>query len=236
MYLINRVNPPDSTAHHSRYMHPLITSKVTCHLCNLPSAAPLGCRVVSADYSVTIQRDRCPMADSSTDTITLPEPTQGRERSTDDLVSDQDQNADEEVEGSGDYQRDSDNYSCDPHPSASIKASPNNESSYPEGGFRAWSVVFGSFTSQMACFGMMNSAGTFQAYLSTHQLKEYGPQTIGWIFSLYVFLAFFCGALIGPIFDVRGPTALVLVGSVCLIASMMLLGVCFGRLVSKTYG
>ncbi|KAI9731414.1 MAG: hypothetical protein M1835_003530, partial [Candelina submexicana] len=58
----------------------------------------------------------------------------------------------------------------------------------------------------------MNTVGTFQAYLSTHQLSNYSEGDIGWIFSLYVFLAFFCGILIGPIFDAKGPRLLVFLG------------------------
>ncbi|KAI9836718.1 MAG: hypothetical protein M1837_003267 [Sclerophora amabilis] len=85
---------------------------------------------------------------------------------------------------------------------------------YPEGGLRAWSVVLGSIMGMTASFGMMNSIGVFQAYISNDQLKDYGEGTIGWIFSLYVFLSFFCGVQIGPIFDMRGPRLLVLSGSV----------------------
>ncbi|KAI9841835.1 MAG: hypothetical protein M1838_003410 [Thelocarpon superellum] len=77
-----------------------------------------------------------------------------------------------------------------------------------------------------ACFGQMNSIGTFQAYISTHQLQDYSPSTTGWIFSLYVFLAFFCGVQIGPVFDARGPRGLILAGSVIGVTGMMLLGIC----------
>ena len=41
------------------------------------------------------------------------------------------------------------------------------EGTYPEGGLRAYSVVFGSFSGMVASFGLMNTVGTFQAYLST---------------------------------------------------------------------
>ena len=110
---------------------------------------------------------------------------------------------------------------------ASVKA--EEEVTYPEGGLRAWLVVFGSFSGMLAAFGMMNTIGTFQAYLSTHQLRDYGEGTIGWIFSLYVFLAFFCGIQIGPVFDAKGPRLLVLAGTVFLLASSMLLGSCTGK-------
>ena len=95
------------------------------------------------------------------------------------------------------------------------------EVTYPEGGLQAWLVVFGSFCAMLAAFGLSNAIGTYQAYLSTHQLVNYDESTIGWIFSIYVFLAFFCGVQIGPVFDAKGPRWLILAGSVCLIAAVM---------------
>lgn len=97
---------------------------------------------------------------------------------------------------------------------------------YPEGGPRAWLVVFGSFCGMIACFGVMNTIGLFQAYLSTHQLKDHSPGTIGWIFGIYVFLSFFCGLQIGPVFDLKGPRLLLLAGSILLVVAAMLLGIC----------
>ncbi|MCJ1436807.1 hypothetical protein MMC27_006189 [Xylographa pallens] len=95
------------------------------------------------------------------------------------------------------------------------------EVTYPEGGLHAWLVVFGSFCAMLAAFGLSNAIGTYQAYLSTHQLADYDESTIGWIFSIHVFLAFFCGVQIGPVFDAKGPRWLILAGSVCLIAAVM---------------
>jgi MFS family permease len=47
----------------------------------------------------------------------------------------------------------------------------------------------------------MNTLGIFQAYISTHQLSTYSEGTIGWIFSIYTFMAWFCGIFVGPLFD-----------------------------------
>lgn len=99
---------------------------------------------------------------------------------------------------------------------------------YPEGGLAAWLVVIGSFFGIFAAFGLMNSIGLFQAYISTHQLAHYSDSTIGWIFSTYVFLALGCSLPIGPIFDAKGPRILVLLGGICTIAGFFLLGVCKG--------
>ena len=106
---------------------------------------------------------------------------------------------------------------------------PQDTLSYPEGGFRGWSTVVGSFSAMFACFGIMNSIGSFQAYIGAHQLSHLGPGTTGWIFSIYVSLAFFCGAQVGPVFDAKGPKILVFVGSVLLVMSMLLLGNCTGK-------
>ena len=91
---------------------------------------------------------------------------------------------------------------------------------FPEGGLRAWLVVLGSFSGMTAGFGVLNSAGTFQVYLSLNQLAHESPSAVGWIFSLYAFLTFFCGVQIGPIFDAYGPRWLVFAGTVCLVGGM----------------
>ena len=97
---------------------------------------------------------------------------------------------------------------------------------YPEGGLEAWLCVFGSFCGLMVALGLMNSIGTYQAYLSSHQLSSQTESAIGWIFGIYAFLSFFCGIQIGPIFDAKGPRWLVLAGSVLLLGTYLLLGIC----------
>lgn len=81
----------------------------------------------------------------------------------------------------------------------------------------------------MAAFGLMNTLGTFQAYLQTHQLAQYTEAEVGWIFGLYLFMSYCCGVQGGPIFDAMGPGHLTAVGSICLISSMLLLGECLRR-------
>ncbi|CAM6119082.1 unnamed protein product [Calypogeia fissa] len=97
---------------------------------------------------------------------------------------------------------------------------------YPEGGVRAWLVVFGSWCALLAALGTVNSAGSFQSYFMTHQLSAYSPGEVGWIFSVYAFLAFFGGVVVGPVFDKYGPRWLILVGSIGICVSMFLLGIC----------
>ena len=125
-----------------------------------------------------------------------------------------------------------------PAPSGTVDAeeSANNRTSdssdddedFPEGGLRAWLVVFGSFCALFMVFGIVNSTGAFQDYFSANQLRDYSSGQIGWIFSLNLFLVFFCGIYTGRTFDVHGPKVLLAVGSVAVVLSMMLLSFCTG--------
>ncbi|MCJ1414022.1 hypothetical protein MMC32_000347 [Xylographa parallela] len=103
---------------------------------------------------------------------------------------------------------------------------PNGDGDFPEGGARAWSVVFGSTCALTALFGVINTTAVFQQYLSSHQLSSYGAGPIGWIFSFGLFMTFFGGVQVGPLFDARGPRVLMLTGSILLFLSMILLGEC----------
>ncbi|KAI0388667.1 major facilitator superfamily domain-containing protein [Xylariaceae sp. FL0594] len=100
------------------------------------------------------------------------------------------------------------------------------EETYPEGGLEAWLVVFGSWCGLVAALGVLNSIGTFQTYVSRHQLANYTEGTVGWIFSLYTALLFFCGIYIGPLFDKYGPRWLIGPGSVGVIAAVMITSIC----------
>ena len=102
----------------------------------------------------------------------------------------------------------------------------SEEETYPEGGWRAWLVVLGSWLALFASLGIMNTMATLQSYVATHQLAEYDTGTIGWIFSLFIFLCFFLGIYIGPIFDKFGPRWPIFSGTVCFTLGLMLLSIC----------
>ena len=78
-----------------------------------------------------------------------------------------------------------------------------------------------------------NIVGVFQTYLSNNQLKDYSESTVGWIFSFYVFLAFFGGLQIGPVFDAKGPFWLIFSGGILLVAATLLIGLCTRKLPDK---
>ena len=109
-----------------------------------------------------------------------------------------------------------------------------NGNTYPEGGLRAWLVVLGALCSMFSGFGVVNCVGVLNAYVADNQLKGYSDSAISWVFSIYVFLVFFCGLQIGPIFDARGPRELIVIGSICMVVSTFLLGICEGKRSLKT--
>src|SRR5277367_5494558 len=59
--------------------------------------------------------------------------------------------------------------------------SPLEGDNFPEGGFRAWSVVVGAFLILFPSFGLMVSIGTLQEYWHSHQLMAYTTRDVGWI-------------------------------------------------------
>ena len=115
----------------------------------------------------------------------------------------------------------------EPHaPEGPLNLATSMSDSYPEGGRAAYLSLFGCFCAWMSAYGLMNTIGTFQAYLGTHQLAGYSEADVGWIFGLYLFMAYCCGVQTGPVFDAMGPRWLTIAGSVILVLAMFLLEAC----------
>lgn len=85
---------------------------------------------------------------------------------------------------------------------------------YPEGGKKAWTVVFGCFLGLIACFGLLNTTGIIETYLENHQLHNEKSSTIGWVFSLMNFIC--CASCIfsGTYFDRNGFKVPVIIGTI----------------------
>jgi diphthamide biosynthesis protein 2 len=120
------------------------------------------------------------------------------------------------------------NHDCDDAAQLERLASVATTTDFPEGGVEGWLVVFGSFCAMLSLFGLINSAAVFESYFSTHQLVDKTASEIGWIFSLYLFIVFFVGIQVGPIFDRFGARVLVATGSVLIFLSLLLLSWCEG--------
>lgn len=94
---------------------------------------------------------------------------------------------------------------------------------FPDGGWRSWSVVMGSFFLLMSTFGVMNTTGILQSYLTTHQLSNYSPSAVGWIPGLFTFFGLSVSVQIGPMFDRYGSTYLLMIGTTCYITGLLLM-------------
>lgn len=99
----------------------------------------------------------------------------------------------------------------------------STDDSFPDGGIRSWSVVVGSFFLLMSTFGVMNTTGILQNYLTTHQLSSYSPSAVGWIPGLFTFFGLSISVQVGPMFDRYGPTYILIAGTVCYITGILLM-------------
>lgn len=81
------------------------------------------------------------------------------------------------------------------------RGSPDHETSsvddYPDGGWRAWSVVLGAWCALIPTFGIVNTSGVFEEWISNHQLQGHPKSTAAWIFSLYIFFLYVAGVQVG---------------------------------------
>ena len=98
----------------------------------------------------------------------------------------------------------------------------------PDGGFKAYSVMIGSYFTILTNLGLINSIGAIQAYVSEHQLSEISAIDVSWIFSIYLCLAYGVGLFTGRTFDKRGPLILMVISAVLLVMGL------FGAAYSKT--
>ena len=98
----------------------------------------------------------------------------------------------------------------------------------PDGGFKAYSVLVGSYFTILTNLGLINSVGAIQTYISEHQLEGINAISVSWIFSIYLCLAYGVGLVTGSVFDKRGPLGLLIVSAVLIVVGL------FGAAYSKT--
>lgn len=115
------------------------------------------------------------------------------------------------------------NYYQDGYDENTNELDSQGEYDFPEGGWKAWLVVFGSWCGMTSSFGFINSAGFIQAWLNENQLKDKGESEVSWIFSVYLFLLFFGGVQFGPVFDAYGLKFLIVPGCIGIILSIFFL-------------
>lgn len=111
-------------------------------------------------------------------------------------------------------------------PASINDVSSRNENEYPDGGFKAYTVLAGSFIGLTSNFGLLNSVGAIQTYLATHQLSHTSATTISWIFSIYLALSFAITIFVGPYFDIKGTLRPMIAGNVLSFAGLIAVANC----------
>ena len=96
---------------------------------------------------------------------------------------------------------------------------------YPEGGIRAWLVVFGCWLALFASLGLMHTLATFKTYIATNESIHLSPSIVGGAIFGYASLSFLLGVYVGPLFDKYGPRWLILASTGSLVASLLLVSI-----------
>ncbi|KWU42506.1 MFS general substrate transporter [Rhodotorula sp. JG-1b] len=91
---------------------------------------------------------------------------------------------------------------------------------FPDGGWRAWSVVAGAWCISFTSWGYSNSFGVFQTYYADHQLSSYTSSDISWIGSFQLAMVLACAFLAGKAFD-AGYIKYLLCAALCFYAAGM---------------
>ncbi|KAJ5822555.1 hypothetical protein N7447_004895 [Penicillium robsamsonii] len=99
----------------------------------------------------------------------------------------------------------------------------------PNGGWKAWRTVFGSFLLQTSSYGYVTACGVFTLYYKQVMLPERSASQLGWIATIAVFLIFGVGIPIGALVDRYGTRPVVAPFVALGIVSLGLLSLC------KTY-
>ncbi|GJE90694.1 MFS general substrate transporter [Phanerochaete sordida] len=107
-----------------------------------------------------------------------------------------------------------------------VASSVDPNSGFPEGGSKAWLIVFGAALGNASTFGYVNAWGIFQTYYQQTLLSHTSPSTIAWIGSIQYALTFMPGLFVGQLFDrgyLKGP---LFASSIGLVVSTLLVAQC----------
>ncbi|CCH44853.1 Riboflavin transporter [Wickerhamomyces ciferrii] len=89
----------------------------------------------------------------------------------------------------------------------------NDDIDYPEGGLQAYLVVFGVFMGLTPTFGILNTLGAIETYISENQLNDIPSSTTSWVFSVFLFVNFTSCIFSGTFFDRNGARIPLIVGT-----------------------
>ncbi|CUS22805.1 LAQU0S07e00496g1_1 [Lachancea quebecensis] len=96
-----------------------------------------------------------------------------------------------------------------------------DESEFPDGGVAAYLALLGSFMGLLPAWGVINSLGAIEGYISKHQLKSDSSSSVSWIFALYLAIVSASCVLTGAYFDRNGGFGAIVFGTALFVTSLM---------------
>lgn len=74
---------------------------------------------------------------------------------------------------------------------------PTTHDDYPEGGWRAWTIVLGAWCAMVPSMGMLNTVGIVEAWIGENQLSTLPKSQTAWVVSMYAFFLYIGGSCAG---------------------------------------
>ncbi|KAE9401044.1 MFS general substrate transporter [Gymnopus androsaceus JB14] len=94
-----------------------------------------------------------------------------------------------------------------------------------DGGWDAWSTVFGGTLVAFGTFGFVNAFGAFADYYNEEYLTNYSPTIISMVGALQVFVLYLFAGTAGAIFDAIGPRYLIPGSGIVVVFSLFMLSI-----------
>lgn len=101
-----------------------------------------------------------------------------------------------------------------------------NHDQFPDGGKEAYLVLLGSFFGLIVDFGIANSMGALESYVSTHQLQDIESSRVSWVFSVHLGVMYLGGIIFGEFFDKYGAKIPLILGTLLIFTGLMLTSEC----------
>ncbi|QPG75557.1 hypothetical protein FOA43_002912 [Brettanomyces nanus] len=117
-------------------------------------------------------------------------------------------------------------HDLEPDNSADPSVCFDDPANYPDGGWRAYLVVFGSFLGLTVDFGFINSIGSIQSYLNLHQLQNESTVGSSFIFAIFLLLTYVLCLIGGVAFDELGPRIPLIFATILMFFGLFFTGSC----------
>ncbi|TDL26810.1 MFS general substrate transporter [Rickenella mellea] len=111
------------------------------------------------------------------------------------------------------------------HSVTSLTFSKGSCTTYPDGGWAAWSNVLACTLVSFTSMGQVTMFGVFQTYYSDKLLPHIGASAISWIGSVQILLIYISGIVLGRFFDRHGAKWLLISGCLLSTFSLMMLSI-----------